>query len=184
MKSTIYLAGVSGAGKTTIVTQLWHEGIPPIYFSGEMKRIATEKQLITQPEQVYRLSSDIRLELENAVREDLKNMPFTGQRVIDGHIVVEDWVGGYRNTFNDIQAQAIDHLIFILSDPQHIVHNRQQHTFRPMSATSQDVAQAQEHSITRIHYLKTLIPSLKLDIIHHTTNDINTLYNLVKEKIT
>ncbi len=184
MRSTIYLAWVSGAGKTTTVTKLWQDGIIPVFFSGEMKRLALSQWLIIAPEQVYTLHSDIRQKLEDTVRTELAQSSESGKtRIIDGHIIVEDGNGWYRETFNDIQACAIDHLIFILAEPLHVVQNRQIHWSRPMQSTISAITQVQQLSLERIDQLKYIYPAMQVDILHNTSNDIHALYTMVKQCI-
>lgn len=155
MNTVFYICWVSWSWKTTTVTRLWLDWFTPVYFSGEMKKIALAQWLITAPEEVYRLDSATRQQIEDLVRESFSQQTSsqTRDKIIDWHLVVEDWFGGYRNTFNNGQASVIDHIIFILSEPEHIANNRQKHDFRPMKSDINSIQQAQELSIARAHEL-------------------------------
>jgi adenylate kinase len=186
MWKIIYLCGVSGAGKTSIVQTLenktWYL---PIYFSGEMKRIGLEKWYIDSPEAVYKLDVDLRQKLEDMVREHIEAIKSTtsSKIVIDGHLMIDwpSWIP--KPTFSLEQWRSIDHIIFLYCDPANIVKNRVNRAYRSISNEVSDIIKIQETSIARSNELLAVHKHITCDIVEVTKNDMADLIDRVSKII-
>ena len=140
---TIVVTGVPGVGKTTVVTQAAEKaGLDVVVYGTEMFRVASERGLVKDRDEMRKLDPAVQREIQKAAAEAIAKM---GRVVVDTHCMIQT-PRGYLPGLPEWVARGLEPetIILIETAPGSIAARRASDESRVRDADSAEAIDAHQ----------------------------------------